>query len=79
MADPVRSEVEVVVVTAQHGVADRPADQRELMAGGREELAQLVDDRADPVELRGHRALHVGHGERRRDRAGGGVGHEGSV
>ena len=45
---------------AEHRVADRSADQRQLVPGGAEARAELVDDRGDPVELSGHVALRVG-------------------
>ena len=53
-------QVEVVVPPAQHGVTDRTAHQGELVAGPLEHAAQLLDERADPVELGGHVALGVG-------------------
>jgi hypothetical protein len=45
-------EVEVVVRPAEHRVAHRAADQRELVTGRGEPLAELVDHRRDPVQLR---------------------------
>ena len=53
-------EVEVVVRPAEHRVAHRAADQGQLVPGGREPRPELVDDRRDPVELRGDVALGVG-------------------
>ena len=46
-----RGEVEVVLVATDHRVADRAADQRQLLAGVGEAGAELVDDGTDPVEL----------------------------
>ena len=56
----------------EHRVAHRPAHQGELVARLAEPPAELVDHRRDPVQLRGHRLLHLGHLEGRQ----GGVGHE---
>ena len=56
-------EVEVVVQPAEHRVAHRTADQRQLVPGGREPGAELVDHRRDPVELRGDVALGVGEAD----------------
>ena len=53
-------QVEVVVAAAQHRVAHRPADEGQLVPGGREPRAQLVDHGCDPVELGGDVALGVG-------------------
>ena len=64
-------EVEVVVGAAEHRVAHRAADQRQLVPGLGEQRAQRVEHRRDPVELGAHRALDVGHPQRegRRRRA----------
>ena len=57
-------EVEVVVRPAEHRVAHRAADQRELVAGVREQRAEVVDDRRDPVQLDVRVALELDHGQR---------------
>ena len=44
---------------AEHRVADRPADQGQLVAGAAEPLAEVVDQRRDPVQLSGDGALDV--------------------
>ena len=44
-------EVEVVLQPAEHRVADRAADQGDLLAGRREAGAELVDHRRDPQQL----------------------------
>ncbi len=67
-----RGEVEVVLEAAEHRVADGAADQRQLLAGGGEALAELVDHRPDPRQLLAHAALDLDDGQRRQ----GGVGHE---
>ena len=48
------------MAAAEHRIADRSADQRQLVPGLVEAPAQLVEDRSDPVELRGDVALGVG-------------------
>ena len=59
------------MLPAEHRVADRPADQRQLVPGVGEAATEVVDHGRDPVQLGGHGALDVGHLERR----GWGVGH----
>ena len=59
----------------EHRVADRPADQGQLVSGTVEPCAELVDDRRDPVELGGHVALGVGQPDSSRRSAIGCVGH----
>ena len=44
-------EVEVVLQPAEHRVAHRTADQRQLVAGLGEQRAELVDAPGDPVQL----------------------------
>ena len=51
------------MVATQHRVADRTADQRDLVAGVGEASTELVDDGSDPVELGGDRSLHLDHAE----------------
>ena len=63
-----RGEVEVVVQPTEHRVADRPADQRELVAGRGEAGAEVVDDRRDPVQLVADAALDLDDRERRAGR-----------
>ena len=70
-----RGEVEVVLLPTDHRVADRAADQGQLLAGGGEAGAELVDDGTDPVELSPDAALDLDDRERRQ----GGVGHDGPV
>ena len=54
-----RGEVEVVLEPPDHRVADRAADQRQLLAGIGEQGAELVDHRADPVQLLADPALDL--------------------
>ena len=68
-------EVEVGVRPAEHRVAHRPADQRQLVAGGREHLAEVVDHGRDPLQLEVRVALELDHGQR----GGLGCGHEGQL
>jgi hypothetical protein len=42
-------EVEIVTATAQQHVADRPADDVQLVPGGPEALPELVGDGEDPA------------------------------
>ena len=49
---------------AQHRVAHRPADQRELVAGVGEQRAQRLEHGSDPVELGAHRPFDVGDPQR---------------
>ena len=58
-------EVEVGVRPAEHRVAHRPADQRQLVAGVRENASELVDHRRDPLQLDARVALELDHGQRR--------------
>ena len=58
---------------AEHRVADRPADQRQLVAGVREQPPEVVDHRRDPLQLDVRVALELDHGEGGRL----GCGHEG--
>ena len=60
---------------SEHGVADRSAHQGQLVAGGRETGAELVDHRGDPVELGGDVALGVGQPDAPRRSAISCVGH----
>ena len=71
-------EVEVVVQPAEHRVANRTADQGDLLAGRGEAPAQLVGHRGDPRQLRDHARLDVadqqgllGHEETTLGRGGG--------
>ena len=59
----------------EHRIADRSADQRQLVSGRGETLAHLVDDGADPVELGGDVALGVGQPDAPRRSAISCVGH----
>jgi hypothetical protein len=64
---------------SQHRVADRPADQRELVPGRGEALPERVEDGGDAVELGGHVPLCVGQPDRARQLPVRGVGHNGSA
>ena len=68
-------EVEVVVGPAEHRVADRPTDQRELEPLRRERVAERLQHRREPVQLVGHGPLDVGDAEGREL----GLGHGGTV
>ena len=45
----------------EHRVADRPAHQRDLLTGGGEPGAELVDDRGDAHQLADRGRLHLAH------------------
>ena len=60
---------------AEHGVAHRPTDQRQLVTGVRENPSEVVDDRRDPLQLDVRVALELDHGQRGRL----GCGHEGQL
>ena len=68
-------QVEVVVLPAEHRVADRAAYQRQLVPGSRETGPELVDHGGDAVELGGDVALGVGQPDASRRSAICGVGH----
>ena len=74
-----RRQVEIGVGPSEQRVAHRPTHERQGVAGVGEPSRQRVDDRADPVELRGDPRLGLGHAERRarsrRLRGRGGRGH----
>ena len=67
-------EVEVVVQPAEQRVADRTADQGDLLARGGEAAAELVDDRREPQQLLRPRAPAPRASTARRGPGGGGGG-----
>ena len=52
------------MVPAEHRIAHRATDERQLVTCGREASTEVVDERRDPVELLRHGALDVDDLER---------------